>query len=204
MSGIQIAIEPKDLPSVELVNGIRANRAKLPHSSGIYFFLDADNKPLYIGASIDINVRVTVNHPKLEDAIRIGAKKIAWWLSDDEKLFFHLELKLIKLFKPILNKQHIEKPSKERVKKDKQAEVDVIPANQLSIFINQWGMLEFNKGNSAMMANIDGLPNEELQKLLLPIASQDEFNKREKFILDWGREKEKNNYLATYFESGCE
>lgn len=78
-----------------------ADRLALPHGEAIYFLLDRDSAPLYIGATVHLKDRLGC-HRWVKPGVDVGIERIAWmpaeWPASEM-----LEAELIFKFKPALN-----------------------------------------------------------------------------------------------------
>lgn len=77
------------------------DRLALPGGSAIYFLLDGEGEPLYIGSTAYLKDRMGTNR-WLKDGVNVGIERIAW-MPCDWPAGEMLEAELIFKFKPRLN-----------------------------------------------------------------------------------------------------
>jgi excinuclease ABC subunit C len=84
-------------------------KLNIPKSPGIYKFLGARNKIIYIGKAADLRSRVfsywrkSAGHTPMKEAMVVKIKKIEWIETDSEIEALLLEANLIKKYKPEFN-----------------------------------------------------------------------------------------------------
>jgi hypothetical protein len=93
---VGVAIDIAALPSVAF-----ADRLRLPECEAIYFVLNAEGQPLYIGSSIFLKTRWS-SHRILKDGPPAGAVRIAWFRCEWREAL-RLEADLILRLDPVLN-----------------------------------------------------------------------------------------------------
>ena len=81
---------------------------QIPKKTGIYFFIDSNNIPIYIGKSLDINKRINQHlrdKSKKSEKIRSKYNHIRYLETKSEMLALLIESQEIKRNKPILNRK---------------------------------------------------------------------------------------------------
>ena len=81
---------------------------QIPKKTGIYFFIDNNNIPIYIGKSLDINKRINQHlrdKSKKSEKIRSKYNHIRYLETKSEMLALLIESQEIKRNKPILNRK---------------------------------------------------------------------------------------------------
>ena len=80
----------------------------IPKKTGIYYFIDTNNIPIYIGKSLDLNKRITQHlssKSSKSDKIRFSYNHIRYLVTRCELIALLIESQEIKRNKPILNRK---------------------------------------------------------------------------------------------------
>lgn len=107
-------VDPFTLPFIPL-----EGHKFLPSTPGIYFAISqTTGEILYIGCSKNLQARLNTGHHRYYELKGIGNVRIAWMEVSEPSLMFSIEKALIEYFKPVLNRQSVNrgltKSSKQR------------------------------------------------------------------------------------------
>ena len=92
----------------------------VPKKTGIYYFIDTNNIPIYIGKSLDLNKRISqhLNSKSYKsDKIRLRFNHIRYLVTRCELIALLIESQEIKRNRPILNKKLRKKKRAIHIKK---------------------------------------------------------------------------------------
>jgi predicted GIY-YIG superfamily endonuclease len=97
--GVLTMINLADLPSIPW-----EDRKSLPHIPAVYFVISKNSEVIYIGSTYDICNRLN-NHNVKKGFKLYEVCTIRYITSEDKSLLIDTESKMIKHFKPVLNKR---------------------------------------------------------------------------------------------------